>query len=91
LAMDLWAFLDELVCLPLVRGRGNNLESILLISPVADLSDPVSPRQGAEMQVYSSFSRCRKSVLYMGGWGTHSSALGLQTHQVPPQRQVPNC
>jgi hypothetical protein len=28
------------VCLLL--GRGNNLENILLISPVADLSDPVS-------------------------------------------------
>jgi hypothetical protein len=30
------ALLDELVCLPLIAG-GNNLESILFISPVADL------------------------------------------------------
>jgi hypothetical protein len=34
--MDLWAFLDELVCLPFIGG-GNNLDTILLISPVADL------------------------------------------------------
>jgi hypothetical protein len=30
-------------------GRGNNLGSILLISPVADLSDPASLLQDAEM------------------------------------------
>jgi hypothetical protein len=37
LAMDLhtWALYDELVCLPLIGG--NNLESIMFISPVADL------------------------------------------------------
>jgi hypothetical protein len=37
LAMDLhtWALFDELVCLPLMGG--NNLESILFISLVADL------------------------------------------------------
>jgi hypothetical protein len=39
--------------------RGNNLESILLISPVADLSDPVCPLQDAEMQIYNSVSGCR--------------------------------
>jgi hypothetical protein len=32
-------------------GRGKNLESILLISLVADLSDPVSPPLGAGMQL----------------------------------------
>jgi hypothetical protein len=76
--MDSQAFLDELVCLPLI-GRENNLESILLISPVADLSEPVSPLQGAEMQFYNSFSGSRSVVLSMGGWDTHSSALSLQT------------
>jgi hypothetical protein len=54
-------------------GRGNNLESILLISPVANLSDPVSPLQGAGMQVYNSFSGCRSHSALYGGWDTHSS------------------
>jgi hypothetical protein len=31
LAVDSLAFLDELVCLPLTEGEGNNLENILLI------------------------------------------------------------
>jgi hypothetical protein len=85
-------------------GRGNNLEGILLISPVADLSGPASPVQNAEMQLYNSFSGYRNPdlqlllrtqefrfiipsqhariiVLSMGGWSTHSSALGLQTQQ----------
>jgi hypothetical protein len=35
LAEDLQAFLDELVCLPFLKV--GNLESILFISPVADL------------------------------------------------------
>jgi hypothetical protein len=39
---------------------GDNLESILLISPVAD---PVSPLQGAGMQIYNSFSGCRNADL----------------------------
>jgi hypothetical protein len=41
LARDLsaWALLDELVCLALIGGGsgGNNLGSILFVSPVADL------------------------------------------------------
>jgi hypothetical protein len=37
LAMDSRAFSDELVWLAPLLGEGNNLESILLISPVADL------------------------------------------------------
>jgi hypothetical protein len=32
---------------------GNYLDSILLLSPLADLSDPVSPLQDAEMQIYN--------------------------------------
>jgi hypothetical protein len=32
-----WVLLDELVYLPLIGGGENNLESILFISPVADL------------------------------------------------------
>jgi hypothetical protein len=63
--MDSWAFLDELVCLLLIGevwGRRNSVENILLISPVADLSDPVSPLQDAGMQVYNSFSGCRNQV-----------------------------
>jgi hypothetical protein len=37
-----WAFLGELVWFAPLLGEGNSLESILLISPVADLSDPSS-------------------------------------------------
>jgi hypothetical protein len=48
--------------------RGSNLESILLISPVADLSDPVSPHQVAEMQIYNS-SGPRKHSAVHGGMG----------------------
>jgi hypothetical protein len=36
------AFSGELVWFTPLLGRGNNLGSIFLISPVADLSDPVS-------------------------------------------------
>jgi hypothetical protein len=82
LAMNLWAFLGELVCFIPYWGRGNNLESILLISPVADLSDPVSPLQDAGMQVYNSFSGCRNHSALHGEWDTHSSALCLQTQQL---------
>jgi hypothetical protein len=74
------ALLDELVCLPLIAG-GNNLESILFISPVADLWDPVFPPQGVGMQSYNSFSGCRTHSALHGGWATHSSALGIQTQQ----------
>jgi hypothetical protein len=62
-------------------GRGTNLESILLISPVADLSDSLSPFQGARMQLYNPFSGCRNHSALHGGWATHSSALALQTQQ----------
>jgi hypothetical protein len=37
LAMDSWAFSGGLVWFAPLLGEGNNLESILLISPVADL------------------------------------------------------
>jgi hypothetical protein len=48
----------------------DNLDSILLISPVADLSDPVSPLHDAEMQIYNSFSGCRNdSALHDWGMG----------------------
>jgi hypothetical protein len=53
----------------------------LLISPVADLSDPVSSLQGAGLQVYNSFSGWRIHSARHGEWDSHSSALGLQTQQ----------
>jgi hypothetical protein len=49
-------------------GKGNNLESILLISPVADLSDLVSLLQYAEMQIYNSLSGCRNDGALGGGY-----------------------
>jgi hypothetical protein len=61
--MDSWAFLGELVCFVPCWGKGNNLESILLISPVADL--PVSLLQEAEMQIYNSLSGCRNADFRM--------------------------
>jgi hypothetical protein len=67
--MDLQAFLDELVWFAPYWGRGNNLESILLISPLQDLSDPVSLLQGAEMQIYNSFPGCRNLNAVLGGMG----------------------
>jgi hypothetical protein len=42
LAMDLQAFSGELVWFAPLLGKGDNLESILLISLVAELSDSVS-------------------------------------------------
>jgi hypothetical protein len=42
LAMDLRAFSGELVWFSPLLGEGNNLENILLIRPMADLSDLVS-------------------------------------------------
>jgi hypothetical protein len=73
LAMDSLAFLGELVWFAPLLGEGNNLESILLISPVADLSDPVSPLLGARMQTFNS-SRCRNDLALQRRWDTHSSA-----------------
>jgi hypothetical protein len=67
--MDSQAFLGELVCFASYWGRGNNHESILLISPVADLSDLISPLQDAGMQIYNSFSGCRNHSTLHGGMG----------------------
>jgi hypothetical protein len=39
---------------PLWDGGGNNLESILSISPMADLRPHVSPLQDAGMQLYET-------------------------------------
>jgi hypothetical protein len=54
--MDFRAFLGKLVCFAPYWGKGNNPKIILLINPVADLSDPISHLQDAGMQVYNSFS-----------------------------------
>jgi hypothetical protein len=63
--MDSWPFLGELVCFAPYWGKEYNLESILLISPVADLSDLVAPLQDARMQIYNSFSGCRNADFRM--------------------------
>jgi hypothetical protein len=64
----------------LLGGWEGNLESILLISSVADLSDPIFPLQGTGMPIYNS-SGCRNHSVLHGGWDIHSSAIGLQTQQ----------
>jgi hypothetical protein len=75
LAMDLRAFSGELVWIAPLLGEGNNLESISLISPVADLY------LSFRMQECIS-SGSRNDIAFHGGWDTHSSALGLQTQQL---------
>jgi hypothetical protein len=37
----------------------------------------------------SNSSGCRNDIALHGGWDTHSSALGLQTQQIPTLRQAP--
>jgi hypothetical protein len=73
--------------LHLYWGKGNNLESILFISPVADLSDSISPL-GCRNAVYNSLSGCRNDIALHGRWDTHSSALSLQTQQFGPRALV---
>jgi hypothetical protein len=63
LAVDLRAFLGELVFFPFIGSGGDNPESVLLINLVAHLSDPVSPLWDAGMQVYNSFSGCSNAHL----------------------------
>jgi hypothetical protein len=62
--MDSWAFSVNWFGLHLYWRRGNNLENILLLSPVADLSDPVT-FLGCRNAVYSSLSGCRSAGLYL--------------------------
>jgi hypothetical protein len=65
LAVDSQAFLGKLVCFVPYWGRGNNLDSILLISPGTEISDPVSPLQDVEMQIYSSLPGCLNAGLQL--------------------------
>jgi hypothetical protein len=79
LAVDSWDFLDELVCLPLIRAGGTILRAFC---------------SSALWQIYQTLyvlfmmqkGRFRTPshdagmlVLSMEGWDTHSFALGLQT------------
>jgi hypothetical protein len=66
--MDLEAFSGELVWLASLWGRGNNLESILLISPVAEL--------------YLSFRKqeCRPPSPQDAGMLVPSTGDGILTH-----------
>jgi hypothetical protein len=59
--MDLRAFSGELVWFAPLLGEGNNLESILLTSLVADLSDPVSffMMQKYSLQLPLRMQECR--------------------------------
>jgi hypothetical protein len=68
IGLDSRAFLHELVCFTPYWRRGNNLKSVLLISPVADLSDLIF-LQDAEMQIYNSFSGCRNDCPLQEGMG----------------------
>jgi hypothetical protein len=60
--------------------QGNNLESILLISPVADLSEGYLLFRMQECRFTTPSQDVGMNALH-GGWDTQSSALGLQTQQ----------
>jgi hypothetical protein len=67
LAMDSWAFLDELVCLSLIGGGETILRAFC---------------SSALWQIYQNLNllfRVQECSALHGGWDTHSSALGLQT------------
>jgi hypothetical protein len=83
LAVDSWAFLDKLVCLPLIGGW--TILTVFCSSALWQICQTLyllftmqkcrftTPSQDAGMIVLSM----------IGGWDSHSSALGLQTQQVP--------
>jgi hypothetical protein len=81
--VDSRASSGELLCFA-PYGEGYTLESILLISPEADLSDPVSFLYDAEIGIYNSLPGCRRDMVSRG-MGC-SSTLGLQTQQMGIQR-----
>jgi hypothetical protein len=60
--MDSWAFSGNWFGFHLYWGRGNNLESILLISPVAELLDPYLSLR-CRNAVYRSLSGCGNAGL----------------------------
>jgi hypothetical protein len=78
--MDSWAFSGELIWFALLLGERNNLESILLISPVSDLylSFRMQECRPPSPQDAGMILPCMGDGM---GWDTHSSALGLQTQQ----------
>jgi hypothetical protein len=59
--MDSWAFSVNWLGLHLYWRRGNNLENILLLSPVVDLSDPVTffRLQKCSLQLPLRIQECR--------------------------------
>jgi hypothetical protein len=84
LTVDSWAFLGELVWFaPLLgEGKGNNFESILLISPVADLSDSVSffRMQKCSLQLPLRVQKCRPLTPQDTGMIWISRGDGLPIH-----------
>jgi hypothetical protein len=66
------------VC-PLLVVEGSNLESILLISAVADLETLHVLFKVQECRFITPSQDAGITVLSMGGWVTHSPALRLQT------------
>jgi hypothetical protein len=63
-------------------GRGNNLESILLISPVADLSDPASffRMQKCSLQLPLRVQECRPLTPQDAGMIRLSTEDGIPIH-----------
>jgi hypothetical protein len=73
--MDSQAFLCELVCLPPYWEEGDNLESILLISPVQIYQTLYLLFRMQECRFTAPSQDAGITVLSMEGWDTHSSAF----------------
>jgi hypothetical protein len=78
-AMDLWAFLDELVCLCLIGGGGTILRAFCSSALWQIYQTLYLLFREQECRFITPSQDAGITVLSMGGWDTHSSALGLQT------------
>jgi hypothetical protein len=82
LAMDLQAFLDELVCLSLI-GAGETILRAFCSSVLWQIYQTLYLLVSVqECRFITPSQDARVIVLSMGGWDTHSSVLGFQTQQI---------
>jgi hypothetical protein len=89
--VDSWAFLDELVHLLLIGGEETILRAFCSSALWQIYQTLYLLVRMQECRFTTTSQDAKIIVLSMGGWDTHSSALGLQTQQIPTLRQVPNC
>jgi hypothetical protein len=89
LAVDSRAFLDELVCLPLIGG-GKTILRAFCSSALWQIYQIQYLLFRVQECRFTASQDTRIIVLSMGGWYIHSSGLGLQTPQIPPLREIIN-